>query len=130
MTTPAAILAARQTLKPLSYGSQDILHACDWNVSMIPADWIKRGVLSRSLGKGWTPERFAFYQLPDGRIAEISFHPMNGANDLRVCVNSAEAQRDRWNELLAGEVWEERSSIGYGRMDCRKGRHAKARRVA
>ena len=126
----AEITAARQTLKPLSYGRQDVLHACDWNVGMIPADWVKRGVLSRSLGKGFKPERFAFYQLPDGRVAEVSFHPMNGPDDLSVCVRSADDQRARWNELLSGEEWEQRSDIGYGRMSHRKGKHPKAIRVA
>jgi hypothetical protein len=125
----AAILAARQTLKPLPYGDKDILSACDWNVGMIPSDWVKRGILSRNCGLR-SPERFAFYALPDGRVAEISFHPMNGADDLSVCVRSAEAQRDRWNELLAGEPWEERTGIGYGRIDHRKGKMQKAQRVA
>jgi hypothetical protein len=125
----AAILAARQTLKPLSYGSDDSLHACDWNANMIPADWTKRGVLYRNCGLA-SPERFAFYALPDGRVAEISYHPMSGPDALNVSVRSAEAQRARWNELLIGEQWEERSDIGYGRIDQRKGRHPKARRVA
>jgi hypothetical protein len=129
VTQAAANLTARQALKPLSYGNDDSLHACDWNVGMIPADWVKRGVLSRYCGLR-TPERFAFYALPDGRIAEISYHPMNGPDDLSVCVRSAEAQRDRWNELMAGEPWEQRTDIGYGRIDHRKGKYPKATRTA
>ena len=124
----AAILAARRTLKPLSYGTDDSLYASDWNISMIPADWMKRAVLSRYCGLR-TPEQFAFYSLPDGRVAEVSFHPMNGPDALFVAVRSAAAQRIRWSELLAGEPWEQTTDIGYGRIDRRQGRHPKARRV-
>jgi len=82
----------------------------------IPATWQLKGVLARHCGLR-QPERFAFYDMPDGRVAEVMFHPMNGADDLFFRIDTAAGQRNRWNELLEGEVH-------------REGRYAKAQRVA
>ena len=108
----------------------------EWEVSRsycgradIPADWKLKGVLARYCGCR-EPERMAFYVMPDGRVAEVLYHPMNGWDDLFIRVASAELQRERWDELLNGEPWEQRTDIGYGRIDHRKGKHPKARRVA
>jgi hypothetical protein len=95
----------------------------------IPSDWQRKGVLGRDCGCREL-ERFAFYVMPDGRVAEVQYHPMSGWDDLFARVGSSEDQRDRWNELMAGEPWEQRTDIGYGRIDHRKGRMRKARRIA
>lgn len=103
--------------------------AAAWRACDIPASWARKGVLGRDCGCREL-ERFAFYALPDGRVAEIALHPMNGPSEMFVTIRTAELARERWAELLAGEPFEQRSSLGYGRMDVRRGRMRKARRVA
>ena len=122
-----ATLTARQTLEICQNGTREI--AAGWSASMIPSDWIKAGVLGRPCGCA-DLERYAFYSLPDGRVAKITYHPMNGPKELFVAIGSAEEMREDWIELLAGETFEERNYHGYGQMSTRKGRYAKARRVA
>lgn len=120
-----------KTLKPSRYcpeGGWEF--ASGWNRADIPADWQLKGVLARTLGKNIEPERFAFYKLPDGRVAEVSYHYMNGPDDLSVSVGTVQQQRDRWAELTEGQKWEERNYLGYGRYDNRSGRYRKAYRVA
>jgi hypothetical protein len=118
---------ARQTLKTTANGAREV--AASWSVSMIPSDWIKVGVLGRPCGCVHL-ERYAFYSLPDGRVAKVTYHPMNGANELFVAIGTAKDMREDWIELLAGEPFEERNYHGYGQMSIRKGRYAKARRIA
>lgn len=95
----------------------------------IPADWAKRCVLHRVNQKGFAPERFAFYALPDGQVACVQFHPMNGWDDLFCAIGSREWAADRRAELLAGERFEHRESKGYGRIDVRAGRYNRAQQV-
>ncbi len=123
----AATLTARQTLKTCKGGTREI--AASWSAAMIPAEWIKAGVLGRACGCKEL-EKYAFYKLPDGRVAKITYHPMNGPDELFVAIGTAEEMRGDWAELLAGEPWEERDYHGYGRMSTRRGRYTKARRVA
>jgi hypothetical protein len=118
---------ARQTLKPCRNGTREI--AASWSASLIPAEWVKVGVLGRPCGCNEL-ERYAFYALPDSRVAKITYHPMNGPAELFVAIGSAAEMRGDWAELLAGEPWEERDYHGYGQMSTRRGRYAKARRVA
>lgn len=95
------------------------------SLSDIPADWQLKGTLLRNCGC-IEPERFSFYLLPNGQVAEVMFHPMNGPDDLFVRCGSATDQRNHWNELLAGEPWEQRTSIAAGLIDHQRGRRAKA----
>ena len=126
MHPAAANLAARQTLKPVGNGAREV--AASWSAATIPATWTKAAVLGRACGCA-ALELFTFYALPDGRVAKITHHPMNGPDELFVAVDTAEAMRADWAELLAGEPWEERASIGCGRMDVRRGARPKAHRV-
>jgi hypothetical protein len=121
-------MSTTTALKPCAKTEWEV-SATRWSRADIPAAWQLKGVLARDCGL-CEPERFAFYAMPDGRVAEVQFHPMNGWEDLFARVGSAASQRDRWNELLAGEPWEQRTDIGYGRIDHRQGKMRKARRVA
>jgi len=128
MTT--ATLTARQTLTATTVSSGATIEtAGDWSPSLIPADWTRRGVLARGC-RCVEPERFAFYALTDGRVAIVQFHPMNGWDALFVRVLPAALAREEWAELLEGEKFEDREYHGYGRMSVRRGRYAKAYRVA
>jgi len=121
-----ATLTARQTPKTCKGGTRQV--ACDWSSAMIPAEWIKAGTLGRPCGCKEL-ETDSFYKLPDGRVARITYHPMNGPDDLFVAIGTAEEMRSDWTELLAGEPWEERNYHGYGMMSTRRGRYVKARRI-
>ena len=94
----------------------------------IPADWQKVAVLERSCGMK-TAERFGFFKLADGRVAEVSFHPMNGADDMFARIGSREFMAERFQELLDGEIYERRQQTYHG-LDVTKGRMVKAKRVA
>lgn len=94
----------------------------------IPADWKKVAVLERDCGMK-TGERFGFFKLADGRVAEVSFHPMNGANDMFARIGSREFIADRFQELLDGEPFERRQQTYHG-LDVTRGRMKKAKRVA
>ena len=98
----------------------------------IPSDWRCKAVLARPL-PGTTAEkgeRFGFYRLPDGRIAEIMFHPMNGKENLFARIGTREFMGARYEELLEGELYETRECGPMGTVDRRCGRLAKAQRVA
>lgn len=92
----------------------------------IPANWAKKAVLARKQ----TGERFAFYALADGRVAQVCFHPMNGADDMFVRIGDRDFMAGEYQELLEGERFTQRTDIGYGRIDVRRGRYAKCQRVA
>ena len=97
--------------------------------STIPANWVKKAVLTRPCGLN-QPERFGFYATPDGRVAQINFHPMNGPEDLFVRIGDREAMAAEYQELLEGERYETRTATYGGGIDCRRGRRIKATRVA
>lgn len=121
---------SQRQLRPHTLANGDTIEVAGaWRACDIPADWTRKGVLGRDCGCREL-ERFGFYALPDGRVAEIMLHPMNGPEEMFVTVRSAESARERWAELLAGEPYEQRSYLGAGRYDVRRGRHRKARRVA
>jgi hypothetical protein len=125
-----ATTTARQTLRPLTIGTGETIEtASGWSQAMVPATWQHRGTLARPCGCA-EPEAFAFYALPDGRVARVQFHPMNGPDALFVRVTSAATARADWAELLAGEPFAERTATYGGRVDVRRGRMRKAYRLA
>ena len=123
--TPPEVLRSLQTLKELPSGVEI---AREWSRSHIPADWKLQAILARDTGCIELGQ-FAFYSVPDGRVAEAHFHPMNGWDCLFIAVRTGDDSRERWAELIAGEPFEERSYLGYGRYDNRKGRYVKAKRI-
>ena len=97
----------------------------------IPADWQKTAVLERPVdrsGQGYG-ERFLFFKTPKGLVAEVMWHPMNGQDDLFIRLGSRNFMAARFKELLEGERFEHRQQTYHG-LDVRKGRMAKARRIA
>lgn len=92
----------------------------------IPADWTKKAVLLRKQ----TGERFAFYALTDGRVAEVIYHPMNGTEDMFTRIGPRDFMAAAYQELLDGEPWETRTATWAGGIDRRRGRYAKCQRVA
>jgi len=92
----------------------------------IPADWTKKAVLLRKQ----TGERFAFYALADGRVAEVFFHPMNGMDDMFTRIGPRDFMAAAYQELLDGEPWKTRSATWGGGIDRRHGRYAKCQRIA
>lgn len=126
----AATLTARQTLAARTTKAGDVIEiAGDWSPAMIPADWVRRGVLARPGFRGCEPEKFAFYAVTDGRVAVVQFHPMNGWDALMVRILPAALAREEWVELLEGEKFTERESVGYGQVSVREGRYVRARRI-
>ena len=123
--TPPEVLRSLQTLKELPSGVEI---AREWSKSHIPADWKLQAILARDTGC-IELEQFAFYSVPDGRVAEAHFHPMNGWDCLFIAVRTVENSRERWAELIGGEPFKERSYLGYGRYNNRKGRMVKASRI-
>ena len=95
----------------------------------IPTTWAKKAVLTRPCGMN-QPERFAFFALPDGRVAQVNFHPMNGVEDMFFRISDREFMAGEYQELLDGERFTERTATYGGGVDCRRGRRIKATRVA
>ncbi len=93
----------------------------------VPASWVFKGQLSRSIVKTSAYETFDFYLLPDGTVAQVTSHPMN--DERFVDIKSADEQRARWQELLAGEKWGQSKYCGYGRYTRKQGRYPKAVRT-
>ena len=98
----------------------------------IPSDWTKQAVLERNtdLSHDGVGERFAFFSTPDGQVAQVFFHPMNGAQDMFARIGTRDFMAAAYRELMEGERFESRSYLGAGRYDVRKGRMRKARRIA
>ena len=112
------------TLKPFTTKTGEELQIGGIASAYIPTDWTRKAVLARP------NERFAFYATPDGQVAQIAYHQMNGWDDLFCRIGSREFMATEYQELLDGEPYETRTSIGNGVIDRRTGRMAKARRVA
>ena len=72
--------------------------------SQIPAQWEKRCVLSRSLPGNFPSERWAFYQVGNGQIAVVHYHPMS--EDLLATVAGRQWAANRYQELISGEPGE------------------------
>ena len=115
-------------LKPFTTKAGDVLETGRITADTIPAEWVQKAVLARRCGCK-LPERFAFYALPDGRVAQVAFHPMNGADDMHCRVGQRDFMAAEYQELLDGERYCNRTALGNGALDVRRGRMAKACRV-
>ena len=112
------------TLRPFTTTSGEQIQIGGITAADIPTTWEKKAVLARPY------ERFCFFSTPDGQVAEVRFHQMNGWDDLFCRIGSREFMLGEYNELIEGERFETRTSIGNGAIDYRSGRMVKARRVA
>ena len=97
-------------------------------LNSIPSNWVKKAVLARPCGMN-QPERFGFFQTPNGQVAQVFYHPMNGPDQLFCRISDSVTMAAEYKELLEGERYEQRTDIGYGRMDVRRGRRVKATRI-
>ena len=109
------------TLKPFTTKSGEELQIGGIARADIPADWNRKAVLARP------NERFAFYETPDGQVAEIRYHRMNGWDDLFCRIGSRDFMLGEYQELLDGEPF---VAYGFGGAAPRNSRMAKARRIA
>ena len=117
------------TFTPCITKAGEAIQTARLTADTIPADWTKKAVLTRPCGMN-LPERFAFFALPDGRVAQVSFHPMNGPDDLFCRIGRRDFMAGQFQELLDGEPYRVATDYRYGQTEVRQGRRVKAHRVA